>query len=72
MFDRVELDVIDVVAKVVLILQDMFPKPTQSDTTFAFAASTGVDAFGFGDLSGKSGLDQHPAGRVIGITLRQG
>ena len=71
MFDRVVMDVIDVVTKVVFVLQGMFPKSALPHTSLAFALATGVDAFGFGDVSGKSGFDQHPAGRVIGIAGRQ-
>ncbi len=66
-FDGVVMDVIDVVVKVVFVLQGVFPKPPLPYATLAFALATGVDAFGFGNASGKSGFDQHPAGRVIGI-----
>lgn len=59
------------VTKVVFILDGVLPKPTLPYSTFALASAAGVDTFGFGDVSGKSGFDQHPAGRVIGIAGRQ-
>jgi len=66
------MDVIDVVAKIVFVLDGVIPKSALPDAALAFATAASVDAFCFGDLSGKTGLDQHPTGRVIGIIGRQG
>jgi len=71
-FDGVVMDVIDVAAKIVFVLQRVLPKSALPDAAFTFAATAGADVFGFGNVSGKSGLDQHPAGWVIGVAGRQG
>jgi hypothetical protein len=74
MFDRVEMDVIDMHRKVIIIPDDVFPKPALPDTLFPFSLPGFcylTFQIGYQEkLAGKSSFDQLPSPGVIIISIR--
>ena len=66
------MDVIDVVAVVGFIANQMLPIPTLPDATFATSLTYSRSMFGDGYLLAESLLDPPPAAREIAVSGRKG
>jgi hypothetical protein len=71
MFDRVDVNVIDVARKIDFIANRMLPIASLPDTAFAFAGTTAGDRLVDVKLAGERRFDKPPARREIRIALRQ-
>jgi len=71
MFDRVVMDVVDVLFIIPVVANQMFPIAALPDAAFFFFDAAWPQRLALGDLSGKGGFDQHPTRRKIRIALGQ-
>ncbi|GEM_PF-2283191 len=73
MLYRIKMDVINMVSKIPLITNLMFPKPALPNCPFLFGNTAGVNAIVFTHLTAtrKITFDQPPPGGKIGIAIRQ-
>jgi hypothetical protein len=65
--DRIEVDVVDMPFVVAFILQRVFPIAALPDAAFALAQAAQRNPFARGKSARERGLDQPPAGRVVGV-----
>jgi len=70
-FDRIEVDVIDVTFEVRIISDRMLPKPSLPDSRFAPPDLAPRPQLRGRQLAGESAFDLAPASREIGIARRQ-
>ena len=71
-FDRIEMDVIEVPHKIVLVTQGVLPIPPLPNPALSLGGTAGRDPFAAGQTARKSAFDQPPPQREIGIALGQG
>ena len=72
MFDRVEMDVVNVLRVVDFIFDRMFPVPALPDTAFAFVFSAYRYHFGLRHSSREHRFNQSPTQGIVEISVRQG
>ncbi len=70
-FHGIEVDVIDVIAQIAFVADQMLPVAALPDATFVVPASRWRHPLTAGDAPRKPGLDQHPACREVGISRWQ-
>ena len=70
--DRVVMDVIDVVAVIGLVADQVLPISTLPDAAFAASLAYGRSMFGDGNLPAEILLDPPPTAREIAVSGRQG
>ena len=71
-FDRIEMDVIEVPDKIVLVTQGVLPIPPLPNPALSLRGTAGRDPFAAGQTARKSAFDQPPPQREIRIALGQG
>ena len=71
MFDRVEMNVLDVPTQIVVVADQMFPIPTLPDTAFATGDAPIATPFRHRQTTGKARFDLRPAIGIVGIASRQ-
>jgi hypothetical protein len=71
MFDRVEMDVIDMVFEILFVPQGVLPIAALPDRALAFVGAARGKLFVIGKYARKRALDQPPAQGVIGVPVRQ-
>ena len=71
-FDRIEMDVIEVPHKIVLVTQRVLPIAPLPNPTLSLGGTAGRDPFAAGQTARKSAFDQPPSQREIGIAFGQG
>lgn len=69
--DRVDMDVVDVIPKIVFVHDRVFLEPALPDATFAFGDARIGTTFCSREPAGESGFDACPAIRVVGIAFGQ-
>ena len=69
-FDRIEVDVIDMPLKIDLVTQGALPIPPLPNPALSLGSTAGRDPFAAGQTMRKSALDQPPPQREIRIALR--
>ncbi|MBI4692987.1 MAG: hypothetical protein HY749_03120 [Gammaproteobacteria bacterium] len=71
MFDRVEMDVVDMPGEIDLVVDEMFPIPVLPDSSLAPAAAAGIARPGASDGARETGFNERSAQRIVRIMLRQ-
>ncbi len=72
MLHRIEVDVIDVLGKIVPVAQRVLPIPPLPNPALGFGGAAGGDAFAAGQAMREAAFDQAPPLGEIRIAFRQG
>jgi len=59
--DRIDIAVLDVAAEILIVADQMLPKPTLPDASFAARNAHGASQFGVGNGFGEADFDQPSA-----------
>ena len=70
-FDRIDVDVIDMPGEIVFVRDQVFPEATLPDAAFGFVEAAWRTPFAGGNSPRKGGFDVPPAGGIVGIAFRQ-
>ncbi len=69
--DQVDVTILDVASEILMVADQVLPKPTLPDASFAARHAHRASPLGVGNRLGKIDFDQPPAQRKIGIAGRQ-
>jgi hypothetical protein len=69
--DRIDIAIRDVAAEILIVADQVFPKPALPDASFAARNAHRASRLGVGDGFRKDDFDQPPAQRKIGVDGRQ-
>ena len=69
--DRIDITVLDVAAEILVVADQVFPKPTLPDASFAARKAHRASQLGLRNGFGEVDFDQPPTQRKIGVAGRQ-